>query len=164
MKNIILTLFVFVSITILFGQKITLNDMESVKGYLDERKFAVGDYGTITFKYKEYRKDFNELTFNVIYEVPGQKKPKKLSFETHLSLEWNEFGLPSFTRPLIFVDPGLLYVPNFNGPYCFDLYETGDLYYMDKPTFNMEEYIDAKTSGLEYPKPKSNPYKLCNKL
>ena len=144
----------------LFGQKIILNDLESVKGYLDDKKFVVGEYGSITFKYKEYDKDFNQIKFSVFYEVPGQKKPKKLLFETAILLAWDEFTLPSFTRPIVLHVPGVLYQQNFNIPLFFDLYETGDLYYMDKPTFNMEEYIEAKTSGRFFTK--TAQYKLCN--
>ena len=160
MKNIIVTLVVVMSTMTLLGQKITFNDIESVKGYLDDKKFVVGEYGTITFKYKEYDKDFNRIKFTVIYEVPGQKKPKKILFETDVLLSWDEFILPSFTRTIVLNAPGMLYQPNFNIPLFFDLYETGDLYYMDKPTYNMGEYIESKTSGRFFVK--TGLYKLCN--
>ena len=160
MKTIILTLLTFVSTTVIFSQKVNLSNQESVKAFLDDKKFTVGNYGTVTFNYKEYDKDFNRLEFTVIYEVPGQKKPKKIMFETDIVLTWDEFTLPAFVRPIGLTVPGLLYLPNYNIPLFFDLYETGELYYMDKPEFKMQEYIESKTNGNFTHI--TGPYKLCN--
>jgi hypothetical protein len=159
MKNLFLTLFIFISTLTLFGQNVNLSDIESTKSYLDGKTFTVGSYGTITFQYKSYDKDFNSLVFNVIYEIPSQKKPKKLLFETKIMLTFDEFVMPSFTRPVHLNAPGLLYSLNFDVPLYFDLYENGELYYMDKLNYDMEEYLDAKKNGRMFNK--TAPYKLC---
>lgn len=162
MKNIILTLLSFISTTVVFSQIINLSNAESVKEFLDDKKFTVGNYGTITFNYKEYDKDFNRLKFNVIYEVPSQKKPKKIIFETDVMLTWDEFTFPTFVRPIGLTVPGVLYLPNYNIPLFFDLYETGELYYMDKPEFNMQDYIESKINGNFIRL--TGPYKLCKQI
>jgi hypothetical protein len=144
MKNLFAILFIFITTLSLYGQKVNLSDLESMKAYLDDKTFTVGNYGTITFQYKSYDKDFNSVVFTVIYEIPGQKKPKKLLFETKIMLTFDEFVIPSFTRPVHLSAPGLLYSMNFGIPLFFDLYENGEMYYMDKLNYDMQEYLDAK--------------------
>jgi hypothetical protein len=159
MKKIFITILLVVSSFMGFTQNIILSSEESLKKFLDDKQFVVGEYGTVTFHYSSYDKTFGKMEFNVEYLIPGEKKPRKILLKADIMLKLNDFMFPSFVRSISLSNPNSFLLLNLNLPTNFELFENGDLYYQDKLTMTMTDYLNARKSGsFSITAP---PYKLC---
>lgn len=159
MKKLVL-LFGLLCSTVAFNQSIKLSDENSVKTFLDNKQFNVGSYGSIKFKYVSYEKDFGTIKFNVEYSIPGEKKPKRITLNTDIMIKLDEFYATSFVRGFSLKSMNSFSQINLNLPTNFELYENGELYYQDKTTMTMNEYLEArKNGGFSI---KAAAYKLCD--
>ena len=158
MKRLIIFFGLFYS-TIAFNQQIDLADEKSLRTFLDDKQFTVGNYGSIKFKYTGYDKDFGNVKFDVEYTIPGEKKPKKIAFKADITIKWDEFYLPKYARFFSLKNTNSFAQIFYNVPTNFELFENGELYYQDRTTITMEEYLKARKGG-EY-SIKAAPFKLC---
>ncbi len=145
--------------TITNSQKILLSDESSVKSFLDDKQFTVGEYGTIKFKYTSYEKDFGMLKFNVEYLIPGGKKGKKIAMVADIMIKLDEFYSPSYVRFLSMKSGNSFTQLNYNLPTNFQLFENGELYFQDRTTISMTDYLNAIKTG-KY-SINAGEYKLC---
>jgi hypothetical protein len=159
MKKLVVLLGLLYS-TVAFNQTIKLSDENSVKSLLDDKQFTVGNYGSIKFKYVSSEKDFGTIKFNVEYSIPGEKKPKRITLSTDIMIKLEEFYSTSFVRGFSLKSMNTFSQINLNLPTNFELYENGELYYQDKNTMTMKEYMEARKNG-EF-SIKAAPYKLCD--
>lgn len=142
-----------------FTQIIDLSNEESVKNFLDEKQFVVGEYGTIKFHYSNYDKTFGKIEFNVDYIIPGEKKPRKIMLKADIMIKMDDFVSPSFVRGFSLNIPNSFSILNLNRPTHFELFENGELYYQEKSNITMSEYLNARKS-VDFAI-KSAQYKLC---
>ena len=165
MKKTILICYLFSLFlpTLIFSQKIDLSEEKSVKSYLNGKKFTVGDYGTVEFEYDTYDKEFGRIKFDVEYKISGEKKPKKIKLKAEIFIKYNDFNMPKFVRPFSLSYPESPYVESFSFPTNFELYENGELYYQERTSITMEDYLKSRTSGKIQPTDKGliAPFKLC---
>jgi hypothetical protein len=158
MKKLVVLLGLLYS-TVAFNQTIKLSDENSVKSFLDDKQFTVGNYGSVKFKYVSYEKDFGTMKFNVEYSLPGEKKPKRIALSTDIMIKLDEFYSTSYVRGFSLKSMNAFSQLNLNIPTNFELYENGELYYQDKTTMTMNEYMEARKTG-EF-SIKTGPYKIC---
>jgi hypothetical protein len=144
------------------SQSINLSDPESVKEFLDETHYQLGDYGSVFFKYDKYDKDFGKIVFDAMYLLPGGKKPVKVLFKAEIMIANNDFISPSFVRSFVLRNPNSFVIDNYNYPLVFELYDNGELYYQEKLHMEKSEYILSRKSGQTFKN--IPPYKLAQKI
>jgi hypothetical protein len=133
--------------TFSIAQKIDLSNKDQIIDYLNKKEFTVGEYGKIAFKYDSYDNNFKALKFKAEFTPSGtETKPKKIQLET-MVFESDGFYIQDFCRNLTLKTPGAFLNDNYNFPTMFNLFENGDMYYVDKPNISMDEYIKAITTG-----------------
>ena len=159
MKKLIVLLVLLVS-NLTYSQELILADESSVKSFLDDKQFTVGEYGTIKFKYVSYVKDFGMLKFNVEYLIPGGKKGKKIAMVADIMIKLDEFYSPSYVRGFSMKSGNSFTQLNYNLPTNFQLFENGELYFQDRTTLSMTDYLNAIKTG-KY-SINAGEYKLCN--
>jgi hypothetical protein len=146
MKYLILSGFLFLTIC-LSAQKINLSNKEELINYLNKKEFTVGEYGKIAFKYDSYDNNFKALKFKAEFTPSGSdKKAKKIQLETMI-FENDGFYIQSYFRNLTLKTPGAFVSDNYDFPTMYNLFENGEMYYVEKPNISMEEYIKAITTG-----------------
>jgi hypothetical protein len=146
MKYLILSGFLFLTIC-LSAQKINLSNKEELINYLNKKEFTVGEYGKIAFKYDSYDNNFKALKFKAEFTPSGSdKKAKKIQLETMI-FEHDGFYIQSYFRNLNLKTPGAFVSDNYDFPTIYNLFENGEMYYVEKPNISMEEYIKSITTG-----------------
>ena len=114
MKKMCITILLVVSSFMGFTQNIILSNEESLKKFLDDKQFVVGEYGTVTFHYSSYDKTFGKMEFNVEYLIPGEKKPRKILLKADIMLKLNDFMFPTFVRSISLSNPNSFLLLNLN--------------------------------------------------
>lgn len=138
------------------SQSLDLSSDQSVREYLNEKSFRVGEYGEITFVYEKYDREFGSLEFKVSYQTKEQTIPLK----ARVLLMLDDFSFPGYVRSVILSSQNLTSPLLINAPTIFQLFSNGELYYQDKSTLSMGEYIESITTGKTILK--SPIYKLCH--
>lgn len=160
MKKVLMCMLITLKFNTLNAQIVNLSDGLSVKEYLDGKQVKVGEYGELLFKYDKIDKDFGTINFNVTYIIPGGKKPKKIDFKAKILVQNDDFSSPSFVRGFSLHNDAVDFTPNYGLPSTFELCENGEIYYRDKLTISMSEYMQAQKSvGLIQSRA---PFKICN--
>lgn len=104
----------FLIVIQLHSQKVNFSNKDEFVEFLNKKEFMVGQYGTLTFDYDGYEKDFRGLKFKVSFTPSSSgKKSKKILFQTMI-LEYDGFYIPNFFRDISLNNPGL-YVNNSYG-------------------------------------------------
>jgi hypothetical protein len=142
MKTILSLSFLFFQI-FAFSQKIDLTSDNAIREYLNEKVFKVGGYGSVQFFYDKYNRDYGTIDFKVFYQFSDKSIPLKAS----IYLKSDDFYIPNYFKSITITDVNPYNALNLGAPTLFQLFENGDLYYQEKTTISMEEWIAAISSG-----------------
>jgi hypothetical protein len=133
--------------TFSYAQKINFSNKEEIINFLNKKEYTVGEYGKIAFKYDSYDNNFKALKFKAEFTPSGSdKKAKKIQLETMI-FEHDGFYIQSYFRNLNLKTPGAFVSDNYDFPTIYNLFENGEMYYVEKPNISMEEYIKSITTG-----------------
>ena len=158
MKHIASIITILTFTTIGFSQKIKLTDKKELIKELDNKEFNVGPYGKMIMYYDDFDKDFNKLKFNVEFMPASSDKKKKIKLATDIVF-MDGFYNPSYMTSFTLGKPGgSLMNEGYAFPTNFILFENGELYYADKTSLSMTEFIKAITTKATIQSPK---YVLC---
>lgn len=139
-----------------FSQTLDLTSETSIREFLNDKEIKVGEYGTIRFTYDKYNRDFGSIDFKILYQLTEKTIPLKANIFIHL----DEFGFPKYVRSITLSYPNSNEFLNIGAPTFFQLFENGEIYYQDKTTMSMQDFINSITSGRAFV---STPiFKLCN--
>lgn len=138
------------------SQTIDLRSENSIREFLNDKEIKVGEYGIIRFTYDKYTREFGSLDFKVLYMLSDREIPLKANMMIYL----DDFSFPNYVRAITLSDPNSYTPININAPTIFQLFENGEIYYQDKTTMSMADYINSITSGKTFIN--SPTYKLCN--
>jgi hypothetical protein len=72
----------------------------------------------------------------------------------------DDFSFPKYVRTITLSEANSYTTLNINAPTIFQLFENGEIYYQEKTSISMAEYINSITSGKAFIN--SPTYKLCN--
>jgi hypothetical protein len=101
----------------------------------------------MVIKYDDYDKAFNAMKFKVEFTpTSSEKKPKKIQLETMI-FENDGFYSPDYIKSFSLKTSGAYVNDKYNFPTNYNLFENGEMYYVDKPNISMDEYIRAITTG-----------------
>jgi len=137
-------------------QSIDLSSENSIREFLSDKEIKVGEYGSIQFTYEKYNREFGTIDFKVLYQLSDRVIPLKANMMIHL----DDFSFPNYVRAITLSDPNSYTPLNIHAPTIFQLFENGEIYYQDKTTMSMADYINSITSGKTFIN--SPTYKLCN--
>lgn len=138
------------------SQTIDLSSENSIREFLNDKEIKVGEYGTIQFTYEKYNREFGSIDFKVLYRFPDRAIPLK----ANIMIRLDDFSFPKYVRAITLSDPNSYTSININAPTIFQLFENGEIYYQDKTTISMIDYINSITSGKT--SINSPTYKLCH--
>lgn len=154
--RLFVSLFALAIFQSVLSQTIDLRSENSIREFLNDKEIKVGEYGIIRFTYDKYTREFGSLDFKVLYMLPDRTVPLKANIMIHL----DEFSFPKYVRAITLSDPNSYTTLNINAPTIFQLFENGEIYYQEKTSISMAEYINSITSGKAFIN--SPTYKLCN--
>jgi len=161
MRTILIILFLFF-FNLGFSQQINLSDKEDLVKFLNNKEFNVGNYGKIIFDFDKYEKNFNMVNFKVTYEIQGNKKPKKIKLYAKVYLSDDSFNSFGYVRDIkLTKEESVFFDEPYPFPTIFLLFENGELYYRDKNSMTMNQYIDVIKKGGDW-KFNIPKYYLCN--
>ena len=126
-----------------YSQNIDLSSENAIREYLNDKEFKVGNYGKVQFIYDKFNRDFGSIDFRVLYQISDQTIPLKAS----IFLNVDNFYSPKYFKAIIISDTNPYKSLNLGVPTIFQLFENGALYYQEKTTMTMDEWIGALSSG-----------------
>jgi hypothetical protein len=153
---------VFFSIVIIviwqsvLSQTIDLSSENSIREFLNDKEIKVGEYGTVQFTYEKYNREFGSIDFKVLYRLPDRAIPLK----ANIMIRLDDFSFPKYVRTITLSEANSYTTLNINAPTIFQFFENGEIYYQEKTSISMAEYINSITSGKAFIN--SPTYKLCN--
>jgi len=139
-----------------FSQKLDLKSENSLREFLNEKEIKVGDYGSLVFYYDKFNRDMGSVDFKVSYKLPDRTLPLK----ANIMISLDEFSFPNYMRAITLSDPNSYKMLNIGAPLLFQIFENGAIYYQERTTMTMNDYINSITSGNSHIL--SPTYKLCN--